>query len=276
MDLTTATPPEIDTEIAKLQAESANCFADAWAAEATLNRLAEMSNYDRRYFYTGPNEDSLRETIANANRRRDVISAEIVMFNAEYIRRGGWTRFYLVEDGHLHYDVSSYRCSRQSSTTHYWLTEFSGQDGAEVIALAGERVCTNCFPDAPVAPRPAAARFMTVTEAEKAAYTEDTARKRAAKKAAELRTVDGQPLIVGRSQLKTERAANNRAMEEATALAWYGDTHPSAAEWRETIAAILPTLAHVRQTSLQDQVDLLNRKVAAKVKRDGGTVEATV
>lgn len=272
-DVTAATPAEIDGHLARLDARRSQLlYTLAKLRETTFRRTRDKVV---TAFY-GKTDAELAEMIKTAEAELTDVTYLAHPLESEYQDRGGWARYYLVDGGHLHHDVSGFRCSRQPTTSHYWMTEFSGANAQFVIEIAGERVCTVCFPDAPVNPRPAAGRFMTPAEAEKAAYTEDQRRKTAAKKAAELRTAEGEPLMIGYQQLKTERAANNRAMEEATALAWYGDSHPSAAEWRETIAAILPTLAHVRQTSLQDQVDLLNKKVAAKVRREGGRVLATV
>ncbi len=283
-DISTATPVEIDEHLARLGAE----------ADATRRRLNHLREIQARIRRGEPVRDQGRlvagaaigefsARTAGAVLGADFRLTEIVFLmhplETEYTERGGWARYYLVEDGHLHYDVSGSRCSRIPSTTHYWMTEFSGQDPAEVIALAGERVCTTCFPEAPVAPRPAAARFMTRTEAERAAYAEEKARKAAAKKAAQITTPEGGMLRVPRSfggydYIKTERSAWNRAMADATTLAWYGDK--DAAAEREAVELCLAALAHRRQVTVESLRDELNKKIAAKGRRDGFTVLATI
>jgi hypothetical protein len=282
-DISAATPAEIDAQLARLGAE----------ADATRRRLHHLREIQGRIRRGETVRDQGRRIAdweigefsartAGAVLAADFRLTEIVFLmhplETEYTERGGWRRYYLVEDGHLHYDVSGSRCSRIYSTTHYWMTEFSGQDPAEVIALAGERVCTTCFPEAPVAPRPAAARFMTTIEAERAAYAEEKARKAAAKKAAQITTPEGEELRVPRSYggtdtIKTERAAWNRAMADATTLAWYGNK--DAAAEREAIELCLAALAYRRQVTVDSLRDELNKKIATKARRDGFTVLAT-
>lgn len=204
----------------------------------------------------------------------------------EYTRRGGWSRYYLVEDGHLHYDVSDSRCSRIPTTRHYWMTEFSGTAPKLVIAKAGERVCTTCFPDAPVAPRPGHPRFMTPAEAHAAALREQAARDRAARKAAQITNPDGTELYVpgavadaadDRTDLvKTERAASNRALQAAGDLAFYGTTHPSAPAWIATVDLCVAALAHRRGVGEQAVRDEVNAKVAKKARREAFQVLSTI
>lgn len=70
--------------------------------------------------------------------------------NAEYYRRNGWTRFWIVinSNGHIH---SSMNCTTCFPTTQYgWLPNLSGSTDAQVVELAGMSACTICFPDAPV------------------------------------------------------------------------------------------------------------------------------
>jgi hypothetical protein len=269
-DITTADPIRIDGHLARLGAEAAqlrNQLYDLHEALAAKRRYETV-----RWAFYGKTEAEISDMITAAQVRQAEVVHLMYPLETEFDRRGGWSRYYLVEGGHLHYDVSRSRCSRIPSTTHYWMTEFSGQAPAEVIALAGERVCTTCFPEAPVAPRPAAARFMTRTEAEHAAHVEAKARKAAAKKAAQITSPEGGALIVDGRHVKTERAAWNLAMQEATSLAWYGESHPSAGEWREAIRSCLAALAHRRGVDVHDLYSELNTKVARKVTKDGGTV----
>lgn len=273
-DVAAATPVQIDEQLARLGGEAASLEAAIANCQRKIARLHEMSPAERS-FYAGTNEAEQNALIEQAEVRLTEIRFHFVSLNAEYMRRGGWRRYYLVEDGHLHYDVSGSRCSRVHSTTHYWMTEFSGQEPAKVIAQAGERVCTTCFPEAPVAPRPAAARFMTRTEAERAAYVEEKARKAAAKKAAQITTPEGDELIVGNrhDHIKTERAAWNRAMADATTLAYYGNEN--ADDEHAAIDACLAALAHRRGVTVESLRAELNQKIAAKGRREGFRVRAT-
>lgn len=268
-NIATATPAEIDEQISRLDLTIAR-------ADADRDHLRRKLDLDLTW-------DKLRK-INDEIDRLGYIAAEAFQqvrpLNAEFVRRGGWRRYYLVEDGHLHYDVSGSRCSRIYSTTHYWMTEFSGQDPAEVIALAGERVCTTCFPEAPVAPRPTHTRFMTLTEAERAAHAEAKARKQAAKKAAQITNPDGSELrTAGGYQgdlIKTEVAAERRAVVDAADLAFYGASHPSAPEWQETVERMIAALAYRRGVEADVVRDQINAKVVKKAKREQWTVKATV
>lgn len=247
-ELAAASPAEIDALIAQQQAAIYRCH----------DEIARI-NQSRRPIPDAPAR--IRELTARAAETR----GEMEPCEAEYTRRGGWARYFLVENGHLHYDASTARCSRVPRTQHYWMTEYSGWTADEVIADAGDRVCTTCFPAAPVEPRPAAPRFATVREAESAAYLEQARRDKAARKAAEIRTPDGEPLIVHGDHLRTERAAWNRALLEAGYLALYGAKDTSA---RAAVEAILPTLAHMRGTTVDAQREQLNAAIVKKGKRD--------
>jgi hypothetical protein len=288
-DIATATPAEIDEQLARLGAESAQIDHGLVSLRREQGRAQEVADgYGPRMGVRKPRPlAEIAELIEQAEQCLTEIRHHFVSLNSEYIRRGTWRRYYLVEDGHLHYDVSGSRCSRIYSTTHYWMTEFSGQDPAEVIALAGERVCTTCFPEAPVAPRPASARFMTLTEAERAAHAEAKARKQAAKKAAQITNPDGSELRtadgVHGDLIKTEVAARRRALADASDIAFYGESHPQAPEWRETVRRMIEAIAHrdaeyfggtgVTVDSLRDEI---NAKVAKKAKREQWAVKATV
>lgn len=64
--------------------------------------------------------------------------------------RGGWNRAFLVANGNGHVH-SSMGCSTCRPTTQYaWLTDYSGADEATIVADAGHRACTTCYPSAPV------------------------------------------------------------------------------------------------------------------------------
>lgn len=64
----------------------------------------------------------------------------------------GWSRFFLVlnNNGHLHSDMSNYRCSRTPTTAHGWNPGLSGATEAEAVADLGPLLCTVCFPSAPI------------------------------------------------------------------------------------------------------------------------------
>lgn len=72
----------------------------------------------------------------------------------EFGRRGGWPRAYLVTDGHVHSSMHCSSCNRgEFPTRFFWMIDYSGKTHAEIVEAAGERACTLCYPDAPVARR---------------------------------------------------------------------------------------------------------------------------
>lgn len=81
---------------------------------------------------------------------QEILDADVALepFQAEWQDRGGWTRAYLVPDGHIHRSTA---CSSLHPTTLIaWLPEQSGWDEDEIVAAAGVHACTICYPTAPV------------------------------------------------------------------------------------------------------------------------------
>jgi hypothetical protein len=274
MNITTASPAEIDTEIHRLARRARSAIGRGLIS---LRRdLSEAENQAlglRREPPRPPRRRTARRDRGELGQRGTPVNGDqLEPLHQQWIARGGWTRWYLVPDGHLHYDISGDRCSRIPTTDHYWMTEHSGRSAEEMVELAGDRVCTTCFKDAPVTPRPATARFMTPSEAERAAYREAATRKRAAVKAAQMTSPDGRELRtaggVHGDLIKTEVAARRRALQDATDLAFYGTGHPSFDEWRETVTRMVFALAHRQGRSPNYVFEEIRKKVNAKARRE--------
>lgn len=61
---------------------------------------------------------------------------------------GRWSRFFLVEGGHIHAATS---CQSLRPTTRIgWLPELSGETEKDAVDARGTILCTFCFPSAPV------------------------------------------------------------------------------------------------------------------------------
>lgn len=156
MNIQTATPVEIDTVLAEIYGrgskanfETARC--DKWLVDARKD-LAEYQEAGRDYYVGQAQERVARLTteLAALRETEAAIWSEAAPFDKEFARRGGWNRFFLVRNnnGHVH---SSMRCQTCFPDTLFaWLPEFSGQDEAGIVELAGESACTVCFPSAPV------------------------------------------------------------------------------------------------------------------------------
>lgn len=64
--------------------------------------------------------------------------------------RGGWNRAFLVSNanGHVHSSMSCSTC--RPTTTFAWMTQYSGAEEDAIVADAGHRACTACYPSAPL------------------------------------------------------------------------------------------------------------------------------
>ena len=239
MNVTTATPAQIDTEIARINGEMAAARQIEADALATLDRIDGLDDEDRDLPWNSP---AKREEAATAARGAAAkikrLMSEVEPLNAEYVRRGGWTRFYLVTNtgGHIHHTTA---CDTCFSTTQFaWLTDYSGMEHAALVGEAGEVACTRCFPDAPVDVLRRASRIKYEAPEAKARREEREA-KRAAAAEAEV-VVEGFIGYGGRIEtktFKTARAVTNMIADRLGALCWYGTEHPSAGEWGSNIKA---------------------------------------
>jgi hypothetical protein len=169
MDLTTATPVQIDTALAEIygryydkcdQADLQRGYRKD--LQDTLDQVDKGTyrfhfneQYDRPRY-----EKMVAERTAKIEALTDeanAIYAEMTPFNLEFKRRGGWTRFYVVMGGHIHSSMACSTCNKMGKATRFgWLPERSGQSEAEALeSLVTEShktvLCSVCFPTAPVA-----------------------------------------------------------------------------------------------------------------------------
>lgn len=176
MNLTIATPLEIDTKLAEIhnrrqtiQNRISRAISDAHKAIGdTQNRWAKGQPWTMNHRVA---LETCRAKAATAEAKKpwdsyhpaEVIAAydaavadlaaldtEDTELDAEY-RRRPWPRFFLVTSsaGHIHKDMSCSTC--RPSTTFGWLPELSGKDEAAAVASEGTILCSVCFPSAPVA-----------------------------------------------------------------------------------------------------------------------------
>lgn len=76
--------------------------------------------------------------------------AAATQLEAEYERRGGWSRYVIVPGGHLH--KRSCHTLTPGRTMVGQVAYASGLDEAAVVGEYDVTACTHCFPNAPVAP----------------------------------------------------------------------------------------------------------------------------
>jgi hypothetical protein len=228
MDLTTATPVEIDTAIAEIFERLAPLYFNVERAQEDVRRITKNMASPRAYL-TQANVDRALANLSEAMQAANLVEAECDPFEAEFARRGGWTRAFLVlnTNGHIH---SSRACSTCFLTTRYgWLPQVSGFDEAEIVAQAGQDACTVCYPTAPVEKRIARTLLHSSEVAAQAARDERAAAKAARDvvKAAKALEIDLRPFgvdgYVGR--IHTLAAAKSYLTDAAEYEGW-GRTHP--------------------------------------------------
>lgn len=104
------------------------------------------SEYGRSQYMDGIRE--ALKTLRSLADERGALRPHRDKLRAEFDRRGGWTRFYLVQDGHIHKD---HACFTLKITTRLsWQPELSGKSEEQAVSELGPFLCTFCFPSAPV------------------------------------------------------------------------------------------------------------------------------
>lgn len=195
-----------------------------------------------------------------------------------------WQRAYLVTNSNGHVHKATW-CGTCFPTTKFeWLVSYSGSSEKEIVDDAGELACTVCYPTAPaeVLNRPSAivSKDRAQKEADKQAR-EAAKQQREEKRIAKSPTKSGAALRIPAdrfyptqrdergSVLGSERAATALwvEIETAEAVGWPQHMLPDQAQ-RESQAIIEEALAEKYGRSVEEQVEVLRAKAAAKVKRE--------
>jgi len=261
-DPTTATPSEIDAELARLHIERAKAQNALDGLRARVTRLVGWDMTEEAL--------ALRPRIEQA--RKDIAECEHAArpLDTEFARRGGWTRAWLVlnTSGHVHRSTACRTCF--PSTKFAWLTQLSGHDETEIVEQAGEAACTECYPSAPVEVRNRPSRIKTPEQLARDAEKAERAKAKAAKA---ITAPDGTPLrTTGYGQIDTEVTAR-RSYTDAVAYARY--LARASIDHRDTIAAylddaqlILAALAAKHGRTEDDLRDELTPKVEGRWQRE--------
>lgn len=208
----------------------------------------------------------LAEIHAEAARLRaslEALAREEARIEAEFVRRGRWTRSYLVTAGHLHTSTACSTC--YPTTSFYFVPSLSGSTEAEIVEAAGERACTVCFPSAPVEIRNRPSTLSTPDEAAAAAAREEKAAKREAA-AKEAIVVEGLLEYRGRAHtFKSVRALSNFVAGKASSIAAWGAGHPTASEWEDDLLLAAKALSAVTGTETGEIVAEALRKAEKRV-----------
>jgi hypothetical protein len=260
MNLTTATPAEIDTELADLHAELALLQRRLESAEKAMRDRSDVRD---------------RARLLDARHAYRAIQVRMAPLNREYNRRGGWTRAFLVNNanGHVH---RSMNCSTTFISTQWaWLPQLSGKDEAEIVEAAGSDACTVCYPSAPVEtlsrPRSVFSKDEVTAQAERAERDAQKAERQRQKIAKSL-TDDGSELVVRhgsvRESFKTEQAATSYVLSKlADVRTWR--QRPLEADELAANAQIVDAIAAKHGMTAEDvAMKIIEPKLVAKLKRD--------
>lgn len=167
-ELRDMTPVEIDTLLLPIWTEMGRqewvammAHLEIKEAKADLAKytngeyLAGLNDYERKYHVPDTIERAEKK-IAEAEATLEAVRAtmaklheEEAPYHAEFKRRGGWYRYYIVlnSNGHVHRGTN---CTTCFPTTRYgWIVKLSGCDETVMVDEYGEMACTVCFPDAP-------------------------------------------------------------------------------------------------------------------------------
>lgn len=263
MNIQTATPVEIDTVIAEINRRAAGPAAQLAAAYSSVARIRQALESGKHTYYTQANLDRALAAVETYTAERDAILAERAPYDAEFTRRGGWTRFFLVDNigGHVHNSMSCTTC--YATTEFAWLPEFSGQDEAGVVELAGESACTVCFPSAPVDVLKRASRIESPDRKAAREAREAAAAAKAAKKAKNeipAVTVTG---VCGKETIVNKVTATTWCVDQIVDEHFYANFTRHADE----IAAVVAVLAVKDGVGEAEKMAEIEKKAAAKIRK---------
>lgn len=254
MNTTTATPAQIDGALAALDERYVTAVISAVQAEQAAAKASAGRYASPEYAAT------LTARAATHRATAAAVAAEMEPLNAEFARRGGWTRAFIVAGGHVHSSQACSTCHKGALPTRFgWLTEFSGKTQAEVVEAAGSRACTVCYPDAPVdAP---AGRLFHADEVAAQQARDERASKAAAKAEKRAANALSQPYRTsGRWSDKIETVSAAKTF--LTDGAQWGWDHPSFLPVdRDAVAALL---AEKAGTTAEAEVAAASKRAAKR------------
>lgn len=292
MKLTTATPAQVDQEMARLLKEAGKADHAVQTLVASLHSLADdrgtrVRGEVKYNLTTKQAEEKTREIAAGSSPQtsaaqrvvarldevrlgRARIERALEEIDVEFAKRGGWTRAFLVvsSDGHVHRWMGCSTCNIR--TRFALLPDWSGADEAKIVEDAGERACTICYPSAPVEVLSRPTKMFSEDEiAAQAAREAAKAAKAArdAKKIEKALTADGSELVIRTAQtteyFRTEIAGRNWLVNELGSHKAFGYRKDD-----EAIAIVLEALAIKHGVTVEQEREAIDAKVKAWIKRN--------
>lgn len=303
------TPVEIDTLLAPIWEREYQAKAEILATTRRSSELqvkaSKLKNGLKVEGYNTPGDGiRLAETIQHLNNKIESlheilaqISIEALPYETEYTRRGGWTRVFLAQshDGHAHNGTECSTCHHGEFRTNFaWLIKYSGLTEEEIVADAGWRACTTCYPSAPVGDEKTLPTKMFTPdeeEAQKAREEREAARARRAQEAADksITTPEGAPLYEGKrndsyGKIKNIRTAEIAATDALKDLifaqqhavdpewAWFyenGRMTPEneQMEYARHAWCLIRSIAHKKGQTFEEVFEIHEKKAQAKVRK---------
>lgn len=278
-DLTTWTPSEVDTALAAIYDEIYTAQTDLRREQRYLDDYVKHTDPTYRWYTKHDAEryaekvDEQRAKVTSIGERILTLHRSTAPYNDEFKRRGGWTRAWLVDNtnGHVH---RSMNCSTCFPTTQFgWLPQVSGLDEDEIVAQAGEKACTVCYPSAPaeVLNNPSALELPKRRE-ERLAREAEKAEKQAAKAAKSL-SLDGSVVTVrweyestdfrtkqvrtrgGSKDLKTYRAAELWVVQQMTSYRTQVDYDKAPAEVVDEVVDLMALKRGVTPDEIREDLE---------------------
>ena len=130
------------TSVQSFDGRTAATYEDITVRAADVQASGTLAPWDQKHMdtYMGKLTDSDAKIVA----LRESINAA----HKEWNDHGRWSRFFLVQGGHIH---SSTACHTLRITTQVgWLPALSGETEKDAVDAHGALLCTVCFPSAPV------------------------------------------------------------------------------------------------------------------------------
>jgi len=276
------TPSDIDVKLAEIYGRYSQKMQEAKVPREHIKGYRERMNPNNR-FYRARDTSQYEGWIAAAEIKAERLEAEAAAiyketepYDAEFNRRGGWTRAFLVDNtnGHVH---KNRNCSTCHVTTQYvWLPSYSGSDENKIVDDAGEKACTVCYPSAPVDVLNRPTRiFNPERQAEREQRAKEKAAREADKRAKAITAADGGQLrtrYYGR--IETARTAEIQAVSTQVTLLAHEDGRglirntPMIDEYRQDYKNLVEALAKKKGSTYDEEDAFLKEKAAKKFRKE--------
>lgn len=285
--LTEQTPIEIDTQLSDLYEQNLRLQMKAANSAKTIKHyadgLARIAAGKNGFGATPERLAQYEAELAEIEAAIDDLRVQARPLEAEFRRRGGWTRAFLVANkgGHVHRDMS---CSTCFPTTSYaWMVDYSGQDETQIVEAAGSRACTVCYPSAPVEvldrPTQMFSKDEIAAQADRDARAQAKIERDAAKAAKAISHPGGLTVRDGYGHAtETEATAQTGAVDNVVETFQVQNYAARGEQWgshradeRASIITInTEALAHKRGTDIATQERIIREKALAKYIREVG------